>query len=174
MANQRSDAKKNGENGISGLINGLTGLLGALGDLAEKGEQLEQLKSLQSEDGRTRVESSFRVRTLSDAAGGNTRSATPRPEPVSRPEKVKAAPVTEVREPQVDVFEEEDHVLVVVEMPGIPAGSARFQIDGDVLTVDGENGAKRYHGETLLPRAFEADAMTISANAGVFELRLAG
>ncbi len=174
MANERSDAKKNGESGISGLINGLTGLLGALGDLAEKGEQLEQLKSLQSEDGRTRVESSFRVRTLSDAAGGNGRSAAPKPEPVNRPEKVKAAPVTEVREPQVDVFEEEDHVLVVVEMPGIPAGSARFQIDGDVLTVDGESGAKRYHGETLLPRAFESDAMTISANAGVFELRLAG
>ena len=159
--------------GITNLINGLSGLLGSLGDLAEKGEQLEQLKKLQTEDGREMtVHSNFRVRTLEDAGGGSP--PTPLPEPIDRPERVPAAAVSEVREPTVDVFEEDTGVVVIAEMPGISAGGARFDINGDVLTIEGESGAKRYRGETLLPRAFEADAMSISANAGVFELRFAG
>ena len=160
--------------GITNLINGLSGLLGSLGDLAEKGEQLEQLKKLQTEDGREMtVQSSFRVRTLEDAAGGSSRP-TPRPEPISRPERVQAAAVSEVREPNVDIFEEADEVVVIAEMPGIPAGGARFDLNGDVLTIEAESGQKRYRGETLLPREFDADSMSISANAGVFELRFAG
>jgi len=160
--------------GITNLINGLSGLLGSLGELAEKGEQLEQLKKLQTEDGREMtVHSNVRVRTLEDASSGNGR-ATPRPEPIPRAERVQATAVNEVREPQVDIFEEDDGVVVIAEMPGIAAGAATFDLSGDVLTIEAASDQKRYRGETLLPRAFEADAMSISANAGVFEIRFAG
>jgi len=158
--------------GITGLINGLSGLLGSLGDLAEKGEQLEQLKRLQTKDGREMsVHSSLRVRTL-DQEGENAGS-TPQPEPIERPERVQTDAGGGSREPLVDIFEEDGGVTVIAEMPGIPAGGASISIDGDVLTIEAQHGQKQYRGETLLPRSFDVDAMSISANAGVFEIRLA-
>ena len=52
--------------------------------------------------------------------------------------------VQEVSEPVVDVFEEQDHILVVAEMPGIGAEDVRLEVKDDLLTITAEKGDKKY------------------------------
>ena len=59
--------------------------------------------------------------------------------------------VQEVREPVVDVFEEDDHVLVVAEMPGIGKEDVHIAVEDDLLTFSAERGDKKYRKEVLLP-----------------------
>ena len=107
---------------------------------------------------------------MSDAAGERTIDVQPFGD-VKRDKSTGAAEVAETREPPADVFEESDHVLVIVEMPGIPDDAASFEINGDVLVITAETERKRYAAEVLLPASFEDSAMTVSANNGVFEVR---
>ncbi len=59
--------------------------------------------------------------------------------------------VQEVREPVVDIFEEEDHVLVVAEMPGVSPEDVKITVEDDLLTISAERGDKKYRKEVLLP-----------------------
>ena len=50
--------------------------------------------------------------------------------------------VHELREPLVDVFEEENHVLIVAEMPGIEAEDVEVEIQDDILTLSAKRGTR--------------------------------
>jgi len=76
-----------------------------------------------------------------------------------------------VREPVVDVFEEEDHVLVVAEMPGISAEDVQLLVEDDLLTISAERGDKKYRKEVLLPAGFAREKMQVSCNNGVIEIK---
>jgi HSP20 family protein len=156
-------------NGIEGMLSGLSSLLGTLSELAEKGEQLKKSGAFQTKDGKD-VSFHYGV-SVRTAEGGRQVRVEPFGN-MKTGDAAKESPVKEVREPLTDVFEEDDHVLVVVEMPGISKADASFEIDGDVLTIAAQ-GDKRYRKELLLP----ADGLrltkdAIRCNNGVFELRL--
>ena len=51
----------------------------------------------------------------------------------------------------VDVFEEEDHLLVLAELPGIGKDDIKVDLKDDVLTITAERGDKKYRKEVLLP-----------------------
>lgn len=156
--------------GIDGLLSGLSTLLGTLGELAEKGQQLQRDATIKGPDGKdVSFHYGVSVRTLD---GGKQLRVEPFGTMRTGPQ-ARQAPVRELREPLTDVFEEDDHVLVVVEMPGLTRDDARFDLAGDVLTISGERGDKRYRKELLLP----SDSLTMPTagprcNSGVFELRL--
>jgi HSP20 family protein len=81
--------------------------------------------------------------------------------------------VREVREPLTDVFEEDDHLLVVAEVPGVREQDLKIDlVGGDVLIIEAERRSARYRKELLLPRACSRDRMTIKCNNGVVEIRL--
>ncbi len=157
--------------GIEGLLNGLSTLLGTLGDLAEKGEELKKSGVLQSKDGKdVAFHYGISVRT---ADGGRQVRVEPFGN-MRTGDDAKHAPVREVREPLTDVFEEEDHVLVVIEMPGIDRDDAKIELAGDVLTISAEKGTKRYRKELLLPSDnLKYVKSAVRCNNGVFEVRLA-
>lgn len=163
-----------GRAAVEGILGGLGDILGKIAELAERAETIQKSGGFTTKDGREgRYQVGFNIRTLS---GGATGEPTIDVQPfgdVKRDERTGEAEVAETREPPVDVFEEAECVLVVVEMPGIAEGAARFEVEGDVLTVRAEEGRKRYACEVLLPGAFDAGAMTVSAKNGVFEVRFA-
>ena len=64
--------------------------------------------------------------------------------------------VQEVREPVVDLFEEEDHVLIVAEMPGISVEDVQIAVEDDLLTITAAHGEKKYRKEVLLPASMFA------------------
>ena len=80
--------------------------------------------------------------------------------------------VEEAREPMVDVFDEDDHLLVVAELPGVEAGDVSFEIKEDVLELRAARGERKYRKEVLLPGAVRAQAATSSYRNGVFEIKL--
>jgi HSP20 family protein len=79
--------------------------------------------------------------------------------------------VQEVREPMVDVFEEEDHVLVLAELPGIGKDDVKVEVKDDVLTIAAERGEKKYRKEVLLPYSVAKEKIQIACNNGVLEIK---
>jgi HSP20 family protein len=99
----------------------------------------------------------------------------PRIEPfgnVHRDEKTSETTVQEVSEPLVDVIEENDHILVLVQMPDFTDINVHLELNGDILVLHAEKGSKKYHKEILLPCSFESKAMEKSCRNGILEVKL--
>ncbi len=152
-----------------GFLNGLTNLIEKLGELAEKGEELQGLK----EFGKDEVKGvyGFTIRTgIRGSEGGTGLKVEPfgnvRPD-----EKTGRATVHEVIEPPVDVFEEPDHVSVVVELPGVGPDDLSIEVADDILNIRAQRNKKKYHKEVLLPAAFKPEQMTHTCRNGILEIR---
>lgn len=81
----------------------------------------------------------------------------------------KGAVVEEVREPIVDVFDEEGEVAVVLEIPGVDESDIDLELKDDVLIIS-TSGDKQYQKEVLLPRAFSEEAMESAYRNGVLKV----
>jgi HSP20 family protein len=157
--------------GLGGFLGGLGTLLERLGELAEKGEQLQQSGELGGGDGDRKIQGvyGFSIKMGLGDVGvqvepfGNVRKDAQTGKPV----------VDEVREPLVDTFEEDDHVLVVAEMPGISQEDVRLELHDDILVLSASHGPKNYRKEVLLPASFSAEGMSYTCRNGVLEVKLA-
>lgn len=89
-----------------------------------------------------------------------------------REEAGKGPVVDEVREPMVDVFDEGDVLVVVAEMPGVAEEDISYEVHGDVLTLSGETGDRKYHKEMLLPASVDGARVSRSHRNGILELKL--
>jgi HSP20 family protein len=157
------------ETGLGGLFKGLGDMVDTLAELAEKGEALKKEgQFLGTHEGKElKGVYGFCVKV---GLGGEGLKV----EPFGNVHKNTAtgeAVVSEVREPMVDVFEEKDHVLVVAEMPGIGEKDLHLDLKDDLLILSAEKGNKRYRKEVLLPGTFRREAMTVSCNNGVVEIK---
>jgi HSP20 family protein len=81
------------------------------------------------------------------------------------------AVVEEAREPIVDLFDEDDHLLVVAELPGVGADDVRFEVRDDVLTLTAASGDRKYRKEMLLPSRVSTDGAKSSFRNGVVEIK---
>lgn len=152
---------------LEGILGGLGGLVQKLGELAEKGEELRQSGVLESKDKKVQGVYGFSIKV-----GGGEQGVTVEPfGNVRRDEETGKTVVDEIREPLVDVFEEEDHVLVIAEMPGISPEDIKLDIKDDILTIIAEHGEKKYQKEVLLPTAFSSEKMTHSCHNGILEVK---
>ena len=152
-----------------GFLNGLTNLIEKLGELAEKGEELQGLKEFGKDE--LKGVCGFTIRTgIRGSEGGKGLKVEPfgnvRPD-----EKTGRATVHEVIEPPVDVFEEPDHVSVVVELPGVGPDDLSIEVDDDILNIRAERNKKKYQKEVLLPAAFKPEQMTHTCRNGILEIR---
>ena len=152
-----------------GFLNGLTNLIEKLGELAEKGEELKGLKEFGNDE--LKGVYGFTIRSgIRGSEGGSGLKVEPfgnvRPD-----EKTGRATVHEVIEPPVDIFEEPDHVSVVVELPGVGADDVSLEVADDILNIKAERNKKKYRKEILLPAAFKPEQMTHTCRNGILEIR---
>jgi HSP20 family protein len=155
--------------GLAGFLGGLAELVEKLGELADKGEELS---------GRGEIPDFGPTKQFKGVYGFNVKVGIGddkvKVEPfgnIKRDTKSGETVVQEVREPLVDVFEEEDYTLVVAEMPGISTEDVTLQVRDDVLTISAERGDKKYRKELLLPRTYPREKMVVSCNNGVLEIK---
>ena len=162
--------EKNGKKmGFGGILEGFTDLVEKLGELAEKGEQLSKNGEIKwkgkGEDLKGVMGFSVKMGLGDEGVKvepfGNIRKDVKTGEPV----------VQEIREPVVDIFEEEDHTLVLAEMPGISAEDVRIEVKDDLLSIYAEKREKKYSKEVLLPRNYPKEKMLISCNNGILEIK---
>ncbi|MBZ5513731.1 MAG: Hsp20/alpha crystallin family protein [Acidobacteriia bacterium] len=169
MAEKNKDRNSHGrmESGLGGILRGLGDLLERLNELAQTGQELSKTGEIRGPGGQTRGIYGFSVKVgLGDES--------PRIEPfgnIRRDIKSGRTEVQEVREPMVDVFEEDDYLLVLAELPGIGKEDVRIDLKDDVLTISAEHGDKKYRKEVLLPRSVSKERMQVSCNNGVLEIK---
>lgn len=164
--------KSNVLGNVEGILQGLGNLVERLGDLAEKGEQLKQSGAFDVNTGSGKNAKAVYGFSVKMGLNGDDE---PRVEPfgnVHRNEQTGETTVQEVSEPLVDVIQENDHVLVLAEMPGVGDEDVQLELNGDVLTLHAEKGSKKYHKEILLPRAFESSALNRTCRNGILEVKL--
>ncbi len=170
MAKRRSKkiSTEEGVMGLGGLLGGLGSFIEKLGELAERGEELHKEGEIRGKDDRLRGVFGFNVKVGLGDEGikiepfGNVRNDKETGRPV----------VHEVREPMVDVFDEQDHVLLVAEMPGVSEGDVGIELEGDILTISAAKGDTKYRKEVLLPQAFTAAQMSHTCRNGILEVKL--
>jgi HSP20 family protein len=169
MADKRKDRTSHGgiETGLGGMLKGLGDLVEKLGELAETGQELSKSGEIHGPGKEVIGIYGFSVKVGLGEEG-------PRIEPfgnIRRDAKSGRTEVQEVREPMVDVFEEEDHLLVLAELPGIGKDDVRIDLQDDVLTISAEKKDKKYRKEVLLPRSVSKEKMQVSCNNGVLEIK---
>ncbi len=84
----------------------------------------------------------------------------------------KGPTVEEVREPMVDVFDEEKEVRVIAEMPGVEQECIKIDLKDDILTINAESGDRKYNKEVLLPAKVAPDSLSYSYKNGILEIKL--
>ncbi len=151
-----------GKISFGGLFKGLGNLIDLASKLSEEGvERKGEIKGLPK--GAKGVYG-FSIRTLAGKpvieSFGNIK------------ETAKGPVVEEVREPMVDVFDEEDHILVIVELPGVSEDEIKIEVAGDILSFTASNKDRKYAKEILLPSKVKPDSVKTSYKNGILEITL--
>lgn len=84
----------------------------------------------------------------------------------------KGPVVAETREPLVDVLDEEDHLMVVAEIPGVEEKDIQATVEGDILVIVASSQDRKYQKEVLLPSPVDPASLTSSYRNGVLEVKL--
>ncbi len=155
---------------IGGIFAGLTEVIDKLGQLAEKGEELSKTGNFQLKSGQGKETKAVYGFSMKTGIGGSGVKV----EPFGNIRKDRAtgeAIVQEIHEPLVDIFEEDDHVLVLAEMPGVDAEDVKVNMEDDILVIAAVGEDRKYRKEVLLPRNFQRDKITVSARNGIVRIK---
>jgi len=169
---KKNDEKK-GEGrfdlGLGGILKGFGDLVEKLGELSETGEQLSRNGEIHGAGKEVKGIYGFTVKV----GLGDDR---PRIEPFGNIRKDRESGrsvVQEVREPVVDVFEEDDHVLIVAEMPGISVEDVQLTVEDDLLIVycSAWREAVPQRGTTIFQLCSREDAGHLQQRSGGNQVR---
>ena len=170
------DEKKKGkedqaEYGFGGVLKGLSHLIDAATRLAETGERIQKSGEINM-GGLSKIKGlkdlrgvyGVNIRTLSDGSPqfqsfGNIKPGS------------KGPVVEEVREPIVDLFEGEEGVQVVAEMPGVEESEIEVALSEDVLTIS-TSGGREYRKEVLLSQPASEKPLSWSYKNGILEITI--
>jgi len=153
--------------GLGGIFKGLGGIIESISKL---GSELEDTVTREGEikglGDKVRGHYGFSVSTM---GGGKVKV-----EPFGNIRKTeKGAVVEEVREPLVDIFDEEKEFKVIAELPGVKEEEVKVELSGDILTISAEGKPRKYHKEILLPSKVKPKAMARSFKNGILEITFA-
>ena len=147
---------------FGGLFKGLGNLIDLASKLSEEG--VERSGEIDGLPNRAKGVYGLSIRTMAGKpvieSFGNIR------------ETAKGPIVEEVREPMIDVFDEEDHILVIAELPGVSENEITIEVAGDILNLTASDKDRKYAKEILLPGKVNPDSVKTSYNNGILEIIL--
>jgi HSP20 family protein len=147
---------------FGGLFKGLGNLIDLASRLSEEG--VERTGEIRGLPNGAKGVYGFSIRTLAGKpvieSFGNIR------------ETAKGPVVEEVREPMVDIFDEEERILVIAELPGVSESEINIEVTGDILNLAASNGDRKYAREILLPGKVKADSLKTTYKNGILEITL--
>jgi HSP20 family protein len=152
-----------GKIGFGGIFKGLGNLIELASKMNEEGvNQSGEIKGLPKD---MKGVYGFKISTLSGGKPiietfGNVK------------ETAKGPVVEEVREPIVDVFNEKEHILVIVELPGVTKDKIKIELNGDILNLSTSDKGRQYAKEILLPHKVNAETMKSAYKNGILEITL--
>ena len=153
-----------GKISFGGLFEGFGNLIDSVAKIAKEGGVISEEGEITGLGDKVKGVYGFTVRTM---AGGE-----PKVETFGNIKKTAKGPVVEeVREPIVDVFDEEDHILVVAELAGINSDNIEFVVDEDILTLSAETGKRKYYKEIVLPADVDESTGDMTFRNGILEVK---
>jgi HSP20 family protein len=179
--NEETMAKKSEEkdkpkidmtHGLGGIFKGLGDFLEMAADLAQKAEKLPTDPATGM-----RVGSFGTPKGLHAVYGVSVRVGAGGQPVVEhfgnmREKPGKGPVVDEVREPIADLLDEDDHFLVVAEMPGMEESAVQWKIKDDILILSSKSEDRKYYKELLLPSHVDENKVSSSYKNGILELKL--
>lgn len=75
----------------------------------------------------------------------------------------------DMREPLVDVIEEENAIKVLAELPGVNKEDISLFLSDNVLTINVDTSERRYHKELNLPGEVDESSVRSTYNNGILE-----
>ncbi|MDI6905087.1 MAG: Hsp20/alpha crystallin family protein [Candidatus Bathyarchaeia archaeon] len=153
---------------------GLFGLINDLAKLAEKSQTYQKRINL-GKKGVVDFRISSRPIKGSYTTKPKGRLKISKPKSKIPPKRTHMPPPTasiEEREPIVDVFEEENHVNVMAELPGVEENDVKLRIEDNLLTISADTSEKKYYKEVKLPTSVEKDSVESKYRNGVLEVKL--
>lgn len=119
-----------------------------------------------------------KVREFGPFVYGYSITIGPDGEPVIRefgnfkPERRKGIEVKKLREPLVDVIEEEDRIRVVAEIPGVEKSDINLYATENTLTIKVDTPQRKYYKEVDLPAKVDPKEAKSTYKNGVLEVDL--
>lgn len=163
-AEPKGEARANVDLGFGGVLKGIGSLVELLGDMAREGKS-EVVREGEIGGEGVRAVYGFTVRmgpggSPSFERFGNVKET-----------REEGPVIEEIREPLIDVFDEDEAVVVVAELPGIDEENVELDVEGDVLVLAATTGSRKYRKEILLPAGVEAEPEHSRYRNGILELR---
>jgi len=78
----------------------------------------------------------------------------------------------EIREPFIEVFDENEHLEVLVELPGVEEKNIQVNISENRIAISAADKNRKYQGETTLPTNVEASPQQKIYTNGVLKIKL--
>ena len=173
---KQSEADLSAMLGIGGLFDGVSNLIAKFGELAEKGESLRAAVGEGETSSGKKFTTSYGVNVRfgggRDGAGKDGEYSVHPVQKASKPESKPATSVPRVREPNVELYDEGDHVQIIAEMPGVSSEDVHLAFMEKSLWIQGVSKVAEFKKELTLPREFGPEQVSITANNGVVEIRL--
>jgi Molecular chaperone (small heat shock protein) len=167
MAEKNDDHKRANTKSFFDIVGNLINLAINLED--EKREERRE-GEITDPSGRFKAGFSFSVRTglsdLSDLTGLQEQKEIPR-----KKRELKTI-VDEEIQPHADVFNEEDQIVVIIEIPGVEEEDIHIELNGDILTLSTPNEPRKYMKEIILPANVDASTVRSKYRHGVLEIRM--
>lgn len=155
---------------LGGILGGLGGLVEKLGELAEAGEKLSQSGEFKDAGGKLRGVYGIHVKTGIGEQGEEELKVEPFGS--VRPRPAEPSSQEDTREPLVDIHEEEDHVLVLAELPGVGKDDVTLELVDDRLKLSARCGNISYQKDITLPGAFSGEKPDWDCKNGILQIRL--
>ncbi len=76
------------------------------------------------------------------------------------------------KQPIVDVFEEEDYLLILAELPGVDRKDVKVKADENTLIITAENATKKYLETIKLPTRITSDAVKFTYRNNILQAKL--
>jgi len=175
-----SKKKKNGEEegldidfgigklSFGGLFKGIEKLIDLAADLKEAGGEIKKEGEIDLSHLKEGMKGVFGF-SIKTAVGGKSVV-----EPFGNIKKTSEGSVVveEEREPITDVFDEEDEILVISEIPGVYKEGISLTLKEDILEIFASSKNRIYRKVVLLPVEVKQENLSYSYKNGVLEVRI--
>jgi len=163
----QNDAFGVAKSGLGGLFKGIENLIDLAAKLKESGGQISKEGEVDLSHLKEGMKGVFGF-SVKTAVGG-----APIVEPFGNIKQTPTGPsVEDVREPLTDLFDEEQEIRILAEMPGINQGDIHLDLKDDILDIRAESGKRKYHKEVLLPALVQPGTLTSRYNNGILEIKV--
>ncbi len=163
---------------LGGLLSGLGEFLSKAAEAAEKGEGVEGGKAFEGKGYKGAY--SYRVTTIRKEGprrvGVGIRPGARyergyKPSQIEKPKAVE--PEVKEKKPLVDVFDKNDHVLIVASLPNIKEENLEFNVEDNVLKITAKTPEGRIEKNISVPKESRVSKIKgVSFKHGILEIKL--